>query len=224
MKLYPQLFIFDLDGVITDTAEQHYIAWKEMAQEIGIEIDRKFNESLKGVSRGDSLEKILNLNKDLHLSEEEKAELMKKKNDAYRKLIMSIEPEDIYPGIGELLEKLKDDDIKIALGSASKNAPFIIKQLQIEHYFDYVVDPETVENGKPAPDIFQKAADELGVAYDKCVGIEDAIAGVTAINEAGMLSIGVGDKIHLKHADYVVEDTAELKFETIINRFENISK
>ncbi|SDJ57680.1 beta-phosphoglucomutase [Salimicrobium halophilum] len=224
MKDYPKLFIFDLDGVITDTAEQHYVAWKEMAQSIGIEIDREFNESLKGVSRGDSLDKILNLNHNLHVSEEQKTELMEKKNEAYRELITSIEPEDIYPGIGELLERLRENSIKIALGSASKNAPFIIKQLQIEHHFDYVVDPASVENGKPAPDIFLKAADELDVAYEECVGIEDAIAGVTAINEAGMFSVGVGDEAQLDHADYVVADTAELKLEAIIDRFDEANR
>jgi len=219
MTKYPKAIIFDLDGVITDTAEYHYQAWKQLAAELGITIDREFNERLKGVSRMDSLERILALKPELTLSQEEKERLATKKNEHYKELIKGITPGDLLPGIPELLAAIKEAGIPMGLASASKNAPTVIKSLGVEHYFAHVVDAAKVEKGKPDPEIFFKAADALGVPYEECIGVEDAPAGVEAINRAGMFSVGVGSKESLAHADYVVSTTSELVFENIIAQY-----
>lgn len=220
MAVYPKAFIFDLDGVITDTAEYHYLAWKQLAEELGITIDRKFNEQLKGISRMDSLERILALKPSLQLSQEEKERLATKKNEHYKELIKNISPKDLLPGIKQLLDDIKEREIPIALASASKNAPVVIEQLGVGHYFAHIVDAAKVENGKPDPEIFIKAADFLGVPYEQCIGVEDAPAGVEAINRANMFSVGIGSKESLAHADYVVTDTAQLNFATIIEQYQ----
>lgn len=219
MTKYPKAFIFDLDGVITDTAEYHFLAWKQLAAELGITIDREFNEQLKGISRMDSLERILALKPELEFSQEEKERLATKKNEHYKELIQDISPKDLLPGIKELLANIEKQGIPMALASASKNAPMVIKQLEVEHYFEHVVDAAKVEKGKPDPEIFLKAADALGVPYEECIGVEDAPAGVEAVNSAGMFSVGVGSAESLSHADYVVEDTSGLVFDVIIEQY-----
>lgn len=217
MTNYPKAFIFDLDGVITDTAEYHFSAWKKLANDLGISIDRQFNEQLKGMSRIASLERILILEPSLaDMSSEEKERLATEKNEHYKKLTNSLSSKDILPGIVPLLQKIKEHDIKIALGSASKNASFIIEQLGLMAYFDYIVDAAKVSEGKPDPETFTTAADYFGVPYSECIGIEDAVAGVNAINGAGMLSVGVGSEDNLSHADYVVGETSGLFFGGII--------
>ena len=184
--------LFDLDGVITDTAEYHYLAWKALAEELGIEgVNRSFNEQLKGVSRDDSLQKILDLGQ-LRVSPEEFAALADRKNRNYVDMIQKVSPKDIYPGILELLQALREKGIKIALASASKNGPFLLKQMDIEAFFDAVADPAKVAASKPAPDIFLAAAEQVGLAISDCIGIEDAKAGIQAIQAAGALPIGVG--------------------------------
>ncbi|AQQ54819.1 beta-phosphoglucomutase [Planococcus lenghuensis] len=221
MAQQPKAFIFDLDGVITDTAEFHFLAWKQLAEEVGVIFDRKFNEQLKGVGRMDSLERILQLNPEravMPLAEKER--LAAQKNANYLELIAKTTPADILPGIEELLRTAQESGVKIALGSASKNAAFVLEKLELTHYFDYIVDAATVKNGKPHPETFTTAADALGVAYSDCVGIEDADAGVTAIKSAGMFAVGVGDAQHLPHADYRVDSTDELEFTDIIRRYE----
>ena len=163
MTQYPKAFIFDLDGVITDTAEFHFLAWKKLAEELGVSIDRQFNEQLKGISRMESLERILELNSSLlKLSNEEKLRLANQKNDHYLELIESINPDYILPGIESLLKKSKEQNIKIALGSASKNALKVLDKLGLTNYFDYVVDASKVKKGKPDPETFTTAADFLG--------------------------------------------------------------
>ena len=225
MAQEPKLFIYDLDGVITDTAEFHYLAWKKLADEIGIPIDRKFNEQLKGISRMDSLDRILDLAPSATaLSSEEKIRLASRKNAHYLELIEAINPDYILPGINLLLQQNKEAGIRTALGSASKNAPRILEKLGLGDYFDYVVDAGQVEKGKPDPETFTVAADALQVAYEDCVGIEDAAAGVEAINRANMFSVGVGDTAHLAHADYLVNETSELDFQQIIERFHEWKK
>lgn len=210
-------FIFDLDGVITDTAEYHYLAWKNLGKKIGIEIDREFNEKLKGISRMDSLDRILvHGGKAAVYTETEKEALAADKNNEYVKLIEDITPADLLPGIPALLRDLKAANIKLALASASKNGPVILGRLGITDYFDEIVDPSLLTNGKPDPEIFIKGAAQLGLDVSECVGVEDAEAGITAINRAKMFSVGVGDPESMKEADYRVASTADLSSKELL--------
>ncbi|MGX6979607.1 beta-phosphoglucomutase [Vagococcus elongatus] len=210
-------FLFDLDGVITDSAEYHYRAWKKLAEKIDIKIDREFNEQLKGVDRMNSLERILKYgNKENDFTEQEKAALAVEKNDDYLTLIQLITPEDILPGIMELMNKIKEHDLKMGLTSASKNAPFILEKLGISEMFDIVVDPATLSKSKPDPEIFLKGAQLLGLEPSQCIGVEDAEAGIESIRKAGMFSVGVGDEVSMRDADYRVETTAQLDFDKIM--------
>ncbi|MCM3668235.1 beta-phosphoglucomutase [Mesobacillus maritimus] len=205
--------IFDLDGVITDTAELHYQAWKNLANSISIDFDREFNEELKGISRMDSLNKILSHGGvEDQYTEQEKVELATKKNEEYKTLLVHLNPENIYPGIKELLDSLKESKLKIGLASASKNGPAILNYLQITDYFNTIVNPDSVANGKPAPDIFLKAAEQLGVSPQECIGIEDSEAGIEAIKKADMFAVGVGTTEVMKKAgaDLVLTNTKEL--------------
>lgn len=212
--------IFDLDGVITDTAEYHYQAWKKLAEKLDIHIDREFNEQLKGVGRLDSLERILQYGNKAHLySHEEKERLANEKNEMYKELIKHISPNDLLPGIQPFLEEIKEAGIKIALASASKNAFQVIDSLQIHSYFDYIVDAAEIKKGKPNPEIFLKAAFELGMDPEDCVGIEDSETGIEAIKKAKMFAVGVGNKNSLEKADLVVESTKELNLSLIRKHF-----
>lgn len=203
--------LFDLDGVITDTAEYHYQAWKKLGEEIGISIDRSFNEQLKGVSREDSLSLMLRYgNKENDFTAEEFAELAQRKNDYYLEMIQAITPKDVYPGILELLADLKTAKIKIALASASKNGPFLLQKMNLTSYFDAIADPEKISHGKPAPDIFLLAAKEVGLTTKECLGIEDARAGIQAIVASGAQPVGVGQKKDLGENIPIVSDTTEL--------------
>lgn len=222
---YPKAFIFDLDGVLTDTAEFHFLAWKKLAEELGVTIDRAFNEQLKGISRMESLERILELDPSLKgISQSEKEKYAYHKNEHYLELIKKISPEDILPGIDPFLTKIKNQGLKMAIGSASKNAPLVLEQLGLTGYFDYIVDAAKVKKGKPDPETFMVAAEFLQVPYSECVGVEDAAAGVQAINGANMFSVGVGSEEHLSHADYIVPDTSQLDFAEIVEKFNGCMK
>ena len=208
--------IFDLDGVITDTAEYHYLAWKQLGEEIGISFDREFNETLKGVSRLDSLERILELgNRQQDFTLAEKEALANKKNDHYVHLIQDITPADLLPGIQELLQNLKASGYKIGMASASKNAFTVTKALGVQSYFDHIVDAATVKNSKPDPEVFLKAAVAIGANPENCIGVEDAAAGVTAINEAKMFSIAIGNDPGLNQAHMILPSTKELTLDVI---------
>lgn len=212
-------FIFDLDGVITDSAEYHYLAWKALGEDLGIPFDRAFNETLKGVSRTESLERILRLGgRENDFSAEEKELLATKKNEHYVSLISKITTADILPGIEMFLKELKEAGYKIGMASASKNAQMVTSQLGLLELFDHIVDAATVIHSKPHPEVFLKAAEALRVDPKDCVGIEDAIAGITAIHEAGMFAVGIGDSNVLTEADIVFEDTAYLTLEKILVR------
>ncbi|WP_343053427.1 beta-phosphoglucomutase [Planococcus glaciei] len=212
--------MYDLDGVITDTAEFHFLAWQKIAQKLDISIDRQFNEQLKGIGRMDSLELILKLDPSLsELSNEEKENLANRKNELYLELVETIDSSNVLPGIEELLAANKEQGLKIALGSASKNALYVLDRLGLTHYFDYIVDASQVSKGKPDPETFTAAADALGIEYPACIGIEDSAAGVAAINAANMFSVGVGDAAQLSDADYLVEATSQLDFEEIVERY-----
>ena len=203
--------LFDLDGVITDTAEFHYRAWKKLGEEIGISIDRNFNEQLKGVSREDSLTLLLAYGKkENDFSNEEFAALAKRKNEYYLEMIQEITPADVFPGIVPLLSELKDTGIKIALASASKNWPLLLDKMQLSDYFDAIADPSKVASGKPAPDIFLLAAKEIGLEATDCLGIEDAKAGIQAIIASGAYPVGVGRKEDLGEDIPIVADTSSL--------------
>lgn len=203
--------IFDLDGVITDTAEYHFQAWASLAAELKIPFDRAFNEQLKGISRSESLEKILALGGvSDHYTIEEKHLLADQKNTHYQQLIAEITPADLLPGIGQLLQELQHAGILTAVASASKNAAYILNRLEIARLFHNVVDVATIRNGKPDPEIFLAAAANLHVEPADCVGIEDAEAGIQAIKGAGMFAIGVGTPSQMQEADVIVESTSQL--------------
>lgn len=213
-------FIFDLDGVITDTAKYHFLAWQQLGRDLGINFDREFNETLKGVSRIESLERILALeNKQNDYTEEEKLNLATKKNDHYVSLINNITPKDILPGINELLDDLRKNNIKIGLASASKNAILVLTKLGLLDKFDYVAPASECKNSKPAPDIFLMAAKGLDIDPKYCVGIEDAEAGVDAINSANMYSVGVGNTQSMKKANLIFDNTSKLNLDTISKSF-----
>lgn len=197
--------IFDLDGVITDTAGYHYEAWKRLSDELGVYFDEKINERLKGIGRLQSLEIILKKS-EKQFSMEEKRYFADKKNQYYREMIKSITPKDLLPGIPELIRELKERGIKIAVASASRNAFTVLKNLGISDKFDYIVDASRIKKGKPHPELFLTAAENIGLKPDVCVGIEDSAAGIEAIKRAGMFAIGVGDFEILKKADMVLKD------------------
>ena len=209
--------IFDMDGVLTETSEQHFIAWKQLADKIGVEIDREFNEKLKGVSRMECLDIIMEKGQltDKY-SQEKKNELATQKNDNYRELIQSISRKDLFEGAVEIFDVLKRNNIKIGLASASKNAETLLNKMEIRDYFDVIVDPASLKNGKPNPEIFLKAAKALSVDPAECIGVEDAEAGIEAINRAGMQSIGIGEKNILTEADLVYSQLKEVPAELFL--------
>ncbi|MGY3766213.1 beta-phosphoglucomutase [Vagococcus vulneris] len=205
--------LFDLDGVITDTAEYHYKAWKKLANDLDISIDRTFNESLKGVSREDSLRLILEHGGiSDQISDQKFAELAKEKNDNYVLMIQDISEKDVFPGILQLLKDLKAHNIKIALASASKNGPMLLEKMNLNQYFDAIADPSEVAAGKPAPDIFIAAADAIHVPIAECIGIEDSQAGITSIKASGASPVGVGKASDLGDDIALVSDTSHITF------------
>lgn len=209
MDTKTKLVIFDLDGVLTDTAEFHYAAWKMLADDLGIYFDKKINERLKGISRLESLDIVLE-NADRKFTDKEKEEMAYNKNEQYKALLEDMTPDALLPGVLDTLNCLKENDIKIALASASKNAFTVISKLGIEGYFDYIVDVTKIKKGKPDPEIFFIAANTLGIDVQNCVGVEDSSAGVKAIKSAQMKAIGIGDKATLHEADVVVDGLVEL--------------
>ena len=214
MKKELKAVIFDLDGVITDTARFHYQAWKKLASEIGINLTYEFNERLKGVGRMESLDLILTLT-EKNYSNEEKIELANKKNRYYLEFVNRMTPSDLLPGVEKCFEVLKDNKIKIVLASASKNSLDVIKKLKIEKCFDYVVSSKDISKSKPNPEIFIKAAKGIKVATRNCVGVEDSIAGILAINACEMFSVGIGDKKNPYPANICLKNLTEFNIEKI---------
>lgn len=201
--------LFDLDGVIVDTAKYHYLAWKRLAGELGFEFTEEHNERLKGVSRMRSLEILLEVG-GISCTEEEKLAMAEKKNNWYVEYIRKMDESEILNGAREYLLKLKGEGIKIALGSASKNAPMILENLGITHLFDAVIDGNKVSKAKPDPEVFLLGAKELGLKAADCVVYEDAEAGIEAARRAGMGTVGIGSRDILKEADMVVSGLYEL--------------
>jgi len=209
---YNKAIIFDLDGVIVDTAKYHYIAWRKIANDLGFDFTKKENEQLKGVSRVKSLDMILEIG-NKQLSQSEKDKLLGTKNEQYLSLISNMDDSELLAGIKELLPALVKEKIPFALGSASKNARGILKALQLTDLFSTIVDGTDVSKAKPNPEVFLIAAKKMGYAPKKCIVIEDAKAGIQAANTANMTSIGIGEKEVLGEADYVLKDTSELTLE-----------
>lgn len=210
-----EAFILDLDGVITETAEYHYQAWRKLAQEEGIPFNRHANEQLRGVSRRRSLELILGDRLD-HYSEEEVREMMARKNNYYQEFLDQMTSDEFIPGARELISGIKTRGLKIAIGSASKNTRTVLENLDIIDQFDAIADGYSAERAKPAPDIFLYAARELNVEPQSCVVVEDAQSGIAAALAAGMIAVGVGPEERVGKAHYVYRQTRDIELDKII--------
>jgi beta-phosphoglucomutase len=201
--------IFDLDGVIVDTAKYHYLAWKRLANEYGFDFTEVDNERLKGVSRTRSLEILLEIGV-LSVDEATKQSMAAQKNDWYVEYIQHMDASEILPGAAEYLQTLRNRGVKTAIGSASKNAPLILERVGIASLFDAVIDGAKIQQAKPDPEVFLVAAQELGIPPASCVVFEDAEAGIEAAHRAGMGAVGIGKPAVLKDADMVVQGLDQL--------------
>ena len=206
--------IFDLDGVIVDTAHYHYLAWKRLAGEMGIDLTLERNELLKGVSRMQSLEIILDFG-GIKLSDAEKERIANKKNSWFVEYVNKMKPEEIFPGVKEILKSMRGAGLKVALASSSKNAQTVLHLLNIQNEFDAIVDGNMIIHSKPDPEIFLLAAAKLGVDPASCVVFEDAEAGVEAALAAGMKCVGVGSPGQLAKANLVITKTGDFKLQTL---------
>lgn len=202
-------FIFDLDGVIVDTAKYHYLAWKKLAKKLGFEFTKEQNELFKGVSRKRCLEILLDIGK-VEATQEQFDRWMIEKNEDYLAHIEDMDASEILPDVTKVLDFLKDRKIPLALGSASKNAKPILEKVKLLPYFDAIVDGTDVANAKPDPEVFLIAAKKMDVKPENCIVFEDAVAGIEAANNAGMTSIGIGDAMTLSEADYTFGDFTEI--------------
>ena len=212
-------FIFDLDGVITDTAKFHYQAWKALADSLGIPIDETFNEILKGISRMDSLDRILaHGHRENAFIPAEKEALAQQKNDHYVQLLEHLTTEDVLPGVVPLLQQAQARHIPCAVASASKNAPLILEKLGVRAYFATIVDPDSLSKGKPDPEIFLAAADSIGVLPQNAIGFEDAQSGIDGLKAAGIYAVGLSASQPLIGADMQVSEMTELSVDALLNR------
>jgi len=222
--------IFDLDGVIVDTAVFHYLAWKKLANTMGFDLTEAQNEQLKGISRMESLDILLKIGNKGSLSTAEKQQLATSKNKWYRENILKMTPKDILPGVMEFLETLKNADYKMAIGSSSKNAGTILERIGLsknagtileriglENYFDAVVDGTKISRSKPDPEVFLKGAQELNIPPEQCLVFEDAESGIEAAKNAGMKTIGVGKPENLPKADKVIPGFQNVNISIIEN-------
>tara|TARA_R110000751_G_scaffold81333_2_gene164109 strand:+ start:9956 stop:10618 length:663 start_codon:yes stop_codon:yes gene_type:complete len=209
-------FIFDLDGVIVDTAKYHYLAWRKLANELGFEFTQEQNELFKGVSRKRCLEILLEIGK-IKASPEQFNRWLVEKNEDYLSLIEKMDASEILPDVQRVLKFLKKHNMPIALGSASKNARPILEKVNLMDYFDAIVDGTQVTKAKPDPEVFLLAAVQMGVNPKECVVFEDAVAGIEAANNAGMLSIGIGEEKVLSEAKFVFADFTEMD-DNFLNR------
>jgi beta-phosphoglucomutase len=213
-------FIFDLDGVIVDTAKYHFLAWKKIANELGIDFTLEHNELLKGVSRVRSLDIILELGK-VEASPEEKDKWLIQKNEDYLSYLVDMDENEILPGVLSVLKFLKENNQPIALGSASKNARPILEKTGTIHYFDAIVDGNDVVNAKPDPEVFLQAARLLNVTNEDAIVFEDSVAGIQAANVASMVSVGIGEEATLHEAKYIFKDFTYIDssfLESLLNR------
>lgn len=210
--------IFDMDGVLVSTEIYHFKAWKRLADTIGISIDEKFNENLKGVSRAVCIDLILK-HGGVEKTQEEKDALAAQKNEWFLEYVKSeITPANVYPGVIDFLKAVKAKGYKTAIGSASKNAPLLVEKLGIRQYFDAIVDGNMITKAKPNPEVFLKGAELIGVAPENCVVFEDAISGVEAAKNGGMFCIGVGSPNLLTKADFCIGGFTEMNIERLHSR------
>ena len=209
--------IFDLDGVIVDTAVFHYLAWKKLANTMGFDLTEAQNEQLKGISRMESLDILLKIGNKGSLSTAEKQQLATSKNKWYRENILKMTLKDILPGVMEFLETLKNADYKMAIGSSSKNAGTILERIGLKNYFDAVVDGTKISRSKPDPEVFLKGAQELNIPPEQCLVFEDAESGIEAAKNAGMKTIGVGKPENLPKADKVIPGFQNVNISIIEN-------
>jgi beta-phosphoglucomutase len=205
--------IFDLDGIITDTAEYHHLGWQRMADEEGIPFDRELGDRLRGVSRVESLKRILGQRQ---VSREEFAELADRKNRYYVESLEQVSPDDLLPGARELVLACKERGLRVAIGSSSKNAEKVLKQLRVTDLFDAVTDGHDAERSKPAPDLFLHAAEQLGAAPRRCIVVEDAAAGVEAARAAAMLAVGIGPPDRMAGADVRFDTVADIDLDQVL--------
>lgn len=217
------MIIFDLDGVIVDTALFHFMAWKRLAHEIDLYFDKEMNEKLKGVSRINSFKIILEMNNKLdEFSLEEIEYYINLKNTYYLQLVDTITEKNILPGVMKLLEDCKKNNILLAVASASKNALKVIEKLSIINYFDYIVDVNEIRESKPSPEIFLNCCDKFNIMPKDCIGIEDSYVGIESIKKSGMFSVGINvtySQDSYYGADYQLVSTKELDFQKIIRAF-----
>lgn len=213
--------IFDLDGVLTDTAKYHFLAWKKLADELNMSFTEKDNELLKGVSRIESFGIILKINgRSNEFSDEEKERLANLKNDYYREMIEQLTPEDILCGVLPFINAAKQNGLKCAVASISKNAPRVLELLGISDLFDYIADAAAITKPKPDPEIFLTCAKALGFKPNECIGFEDAQAGIEAIHSAGMLSVGINVSVTSLEPDITLTSTNELDLTKIKQEFD----
>ncbi len=202
-------FIFDLDGVIVDTAHFHFLAWRKTAKELGFELTEELNEKLKGISRIDSLQKILDWS-GTSISKKTFDNLTSEKNEEYLQHVNKMSEKDILPGVHDFILKLKEVKLPIALGSASKNAVHILERVGLLELFDVIVDGNNVSKAKPDPEVFLLGAQQLNVKPENCIVFEDSEAGIEAANKANMISIGLGKEDVLGHANRVYNNFTEI--------------
>lgn len=203
-------FIFDLDGVIVFTDKFHYQAWKRMADEMGIYFDETINNRLRGVSRAESLEIILERYEGEPLTAEKKAELMETKNNTYRELLATMTPADVSDEVRNTLKELRACGCKLAIGSSSRNAKFILEKVELLDAFDAISDGNNITHSKPDPEVFVKAGEFLGEKPENCIVVEDAYAGIDAAKAAKMTAVGIGDAAGYEKADVKIHGFAEL--------------
>lgn len=201
--------IFDLDGVICFTDKYHYLAWKALADAEGIYFDEQINNRLRGVSRMESLEIILEKASKSY-TDEEKETMAKKKNDIYRELLMQMSPTDLSEDVAKTLKKLKNDGVKIAVGSSSKNARTILNQIGLGNFFDQISDGNNISNSKPDPEVFQKAAEMLEIEPENCLVVEDARAGIAAAKAGGFDCAGIGEAAKDTDTTYPIQKISDL--------------
>jgi len=215
MRAYDAL-IFDLDGVLVDTAKYHFLAWQRLAKSLSISFDEEMNERLKGISRVESLQLILKWGNS-SLSESEFSDCMNKKNKWYLEYIEEMGPDEVLPGVLSFLKEAKKAGYKIGLGSASKNALIILNKVLLTSFFDTIIDGNRTKKSKPDPEVFLLGSIDLSVTVNRCVVFEDAQAGVQAARAGGMLAIGVGDAEILKEADYVISGFSDFTIKKLLS-------